>query len=1086
MKQDEIQRKQRSIEFLVNNINRDLKELTEQFSKDTETATDEDISKWKKEIPHLSSKVDKVADNIKTLMQTRSSDASYETTLKNVSEQFETLFDLKKNFILDINDELAARDIEKSRDFNRSRLNIKIEKFSGYDSKIDFFTFRTNFEKLHLKTTPKQFLPELLKNNFLTDHALNFVRNLDDIDIIWERLKGVYGNPKMMLSKRLLQLQTLDVSKSTKPEKAIDSLTKVINVLQDLMRLAQEHNIEEYLYYGEGLNTIYQLIGDVQTTKFLDTICTDNLEQQEIWSKLISFLDHQKRIHQQRLMIQGPTPDPPKRDPPKKDSPPFRRGPSSHHTDGQQNRRPPDQLNCFICQATNHVATNGPQGSKIVQYFACPVFVNMTPIERFNALKSKGLCFQCLYPGAKYDQGKHKEGRCQKIFCCKDTLHDKFTHKKHVLVCDEHKSTQENKDLFDFYKSRCISKIQQLEAFTKDMRLTYHFTPDEPEPNDHQAIYVLQTIEVDQQQFTLFYDNGCKNSVIKFDATKRLGSNRAKQIISRPIPVGGVGGVTTQSTHGIYTFSLPLATNNGAEMTGLPSGLTIYQSQFKNIDGSYGVIGGPHEVFTSIENHHLSTSSQFVASQLEAAKFGFYIDPDIRLLGSATFSEVRHDLYFTNNPTYQINNDESEPSTSYITNLNEKFESVGTDLNYRCVNCRKCLTCKNHSAEDSISIQEEVEQDLINRSITIDPSNCSSIANLPLIHDPLVKLAPNRDIALRVYIQQLKRLEKHQDDKDDILISEKKLQYLRFVEYVKHLPTDIQKQLSESQIKNFIPWRAVWKGSSISTPCRIVFDASMPTSTGFSLNDILAKGRNSMNKLLEIFLRWRGHRIAFHTDVQKMYNSVKLRESDWCLQRYLWQEHLDPSQPPEEKVIMTLIYGVKSSGNQAETALRETVKIHRKDEPEVARVITEDVYVDDCLSGGDQISTIKLLCQSIDQILSYGGFTLKGFTISGEEPKDSLTADGTTISVAGMKWHPKNDLISFDINLDFAKKYRGKKLGECKEVPKRLTRRICSSKAAEIFDMTGLLTPRILSFSIEVFEYFDDDTNSLTSDVPFL
>ena len=84
-----------------------------------------------------------------------------------------------------------------------------------------------------------------MKNNFLADHALNLVRNLDDINIIWERLKDVYGNPKMMLSKRLLQLSTLEVSRSTKPEKAIDSLTKVINVLQDLMRLAQEHSIEE-------------------------------------------------------------------------------------------------------------------------------------------------------------------------------------------------------------------------------------------------------------------------------------------------------------------------------------------------------------------------------------------------------------------------------------------------------------------------------------------------------------------------------------------------------------------------------------------------------------------------------------------------------------------------------------------------------------------------------------------------------------------------------------------------------------------------------------------------------------------------
>ena len=213
------------------------------------------------------------------------------------------------------------------------------------------------------------------------------------------------------------------------------------------------------------------------------------------------------------------------------------------------------------------------------------------------------------------------------------------------------------------------------------MRLTYLSNLNEPkaEPtDDHQAIYVLQTIEVDQQQYTLFYDNGCKNSVIKFDATKRLGGNRAKQIIASPIPVGGVGGVTTQSTHGIYTFSLPLATNNDAEMTGvcldtltatfplyplqgkvendiqhnlkdsghdinqlplprlppmvggdidvmigihylryfpkfvhqLPSGLTIYQSQFKNVDGTYGVIGGPHEVFTRIENQHHSASSQ--------------------------------------------------------------------------------------------------------------------------------------------------------------------------------------------------------------------------------------------------------------------------------------------------------------------------------------------------------------------------------------------------------------------------------------------------------------------------------------------
>ena len=49
-----------------------------------------------------------------------------------------------------------------------------------------------------------------------------------------------------------------------------------------------------------------------------------------------------------------------------------------------------------------------------------------------------------------------------------------------------------------------------------------------------------------------------------------------------------------------------------------------------------------------------------------------------------------------------------------------------------------------------------------------------------------------------------------------------------------------------------------------------------------------------------------------------MYNSVKLVEDDWCLQRHILQKDLDPRKLPEEKVIKTLIYGVKSSGNQAE------------------------------------------------------------------------------------------------------------------------------------------------------------------------
>ena len=44
------------------------------------------------------------------------------------------------------------------------------------------------------------------------------------------------------------------------------------------------------------------------------------------------------------------------------------------------------------------------------------------------------------------------------------------------------------------------------------------------------------------------------------------------------------------------------------------------------------------------------------------------------------------------------------------------------------------------------------------------------------------------------------------------------------------------------------------ESSSIRTPCGPVFDASQPTASGTSLNDILAKRKNNMNKLIEIVI----------------------------------------------------------------------------------------------------------------------------------------------------------------------------------------------------------------------------------------
>ena len=202
-----------------------------------------------------------------------------------------------------------------------------------------------------------------------------------------------------------------------------------------------------------------------------------------------------------------------------------------------------------------------------------------------------------------------------------------------------------------------------------------------------------------------------------------------------------------------------------------------------------------------------------------------------------------------------------------------------------------------------------------------------------------------------------------------------------------------------------------------------------------------------------------------------MYNSVKLQQSDWCFQRYLWKENLEDNQATEEKVIKTLIYGVKSSGNQAEYGLRQTASLFKEENPSIFNMVNKDIYVDDCLSGGPSLDATMKCTDELELILNKGGFTLKGITITGKEPHESLSSDGSSISVAGAKWYPKEDFITLDIKeLNFAKKYRGKRIAEETSIPEKLSRRNCVSKVAEIFDMTGMLTPLTAAMKLDFHE----------------
>ena len=77
----------------------------------------------------------------------------------------------------------------------------------------------------------------------------------------------------------------------------------------------------------------------------------------------------------------------------------------------------------------------------------------MTPKERFDELKKKKMCFQCLTPGLKAKQ----EGNCFDKFKCPNDSHKRFRSGLHVLICDKHKTDKANLALLEAYEAMYIT-----------------------------------------------------------------------------------------------------------------------------------------------------------------------------------------------------------------------------------------------------------------------------------------------------------------------------------------------------------------------------------------------------------------------------------------------------------------------------------------------------------------------------------------------------------------------------------------------------------------------------------------------------
>ena len=273
---DTVKRKEHSLLFSIKDSNNSIEELIMQFLRKPKDFSNEELMDMKSNLPTNVTLVNEISKRLETISSVATDDLTIQEAVQNLLERYDRLTIIKSSYVKALNSEIDDRQVYKQKIFSESNLNIKLQKFSGYSDGMDINTFKSKFKKLHLNTTPKHLLAELLKNNYLKEPALSSVQNKDCVDEIWEHLKQSYGNVLLILQKKINQLTSSSlIQRSKDTESTIESMNKIINLINDITTLGKEHHIENHVYYGGTINKIYNLLGDARLTRWLGQVSKD-------------------------------------------------------------------------------------------------------------------------------------------------------------------------------------------------------------------------------------------------------------------------------------------------------------------------------------------------------------------------------------------------------------------------------------------------------------------------------------------------------------------------------------------------------------------------------------------------------------------------------------------------------------------------------------------------------------------------------------------------------------------------------------------------------------------------------------------
>lgn len=657
--------------------------------------------------------------------------------------------------------------------------------------------------------------------------------------------------------------------------------------------------------------------------------------------------------------------------------------------------------------------------SDVHRLYKCPKFLEFNVQQRVDHLKKTNICFNCLTPG-------HSVLECRSSSTCRTCRR-----KHNTLIHNNHQQKRDN-------QSQDSPANQQGTAESHHGHLTQLHSIQIPK-----GILATAIIRVTGEDGDIFIrallDGGSTNSYITFSLVKKL----RLQMQSTNVNVTGLGATEVNSPAGISDFIIKprFKSSHSFQVTAFV---------IDKISNQIPSCRLPQDEFSHLNNLELADPEFQTPSQVDvligAELFWSLLEMEKRSGSPGQPLALKTALGWIIAGAMQQH---TIAPINFMTNtqLNESLHKLFAAEDPRD-------NPQQHTPEE-----EKCEQFFIS-NVKRDLSTGRFTTPIPW-KECKTKLGDSKQAALRRLFQMERRLslstanedkrKKNQHYKDEYMTFMKEYIDMQHMEPV----PDEEVQFPKHQV-NYIPHHFVLKNDSTTTKFRVVFDGSIQTSSGISMNSAMMIGPTIQSSLFDIILRFRTHRIAFSADIAKMYRQIHIPEADQDMHRILWRN--STADPVQEFRLKTVTYGTASAPYLATRTLQHLITLEGNNYPLGASIAEESFYVDDLMAGSNDSSTAIEGIRQLINMCNTAGFPLRKWTCNDAAVLNSIPVDlretkelvqiktEDSVKTLGIHWNPAEDTYSFKISLP-------------ESTEQQHTKRSIYSEMSMLFDPLGWLAP---------------------------